>query len=109
MAQKNFGENPDGAGPRQSPAGGSSHDAASRRSVLLTVGPPVDVTILRVNNEEYILGLHWSERRFWRAPPGQVRINSFARMVYKTGFGRSAGSEAKLMAVKYEPGGMFAG
>ena len=64
----------------------------------------MDVTILRVNDEEYILGLHWSGRRFWRAPPGLVQIKLLCSMVSKTGFGRSAASEAKLMAVKLEAG-----
>jgi hypothetical protein len=68
------------------------------------IGPPVDVTILRVNNEEYILGLHWSQRRFWRAPAGEVQIKVLCSMVHKVAFVRSLDSEPKLLTAKLEAG-----
>jgi hypothetical protein len=68
------------------------------------VGPPVDVTILRVNNEEYELGLHWTQRRIWRAPPGEVQIKVLCSMVYKVGFVRHSDSQPKLLTARLEAG-----
>ena len=68
------------------------------------IGPPVDVTILRVNNEEYELGLHWAQRRFWRAPPGEAQIKVLCSIVYKAGFGRHGDSQAKLLTARLDAG-----
>jgi hypothetical protein len=68
------------------------------------LGPPTDVTILRVNNEEYVLGLHWSERRVWRAPSGEAHIKVLCTIVYKVPFGRRAASEPKLLTARLEAG-----
>jgi len=68
------------------------------------IGPPVDVTIVRVNDEEYVLGLHWSSRRFWRAPAGEVHVKVLCSMVYKAFIGRRGESLAKLLTARLEPG-----
>ena len=68
------------------------------------VGPPVDVTILRVNNDEYVIGLHWSQRRFWRAPPGEAHIKVLCSMSYKTFIGHRGESSAKLLTARLEAG-----
>jgi len=68
------------------------------------IGPPVDVTILRVNNEEYELGLHWAERKFWRAPAGEVQIKILCSMVHKVTFGRHGDSQPKLLTARLNAG-----
>jgi len=68
------------------------------------LGPPVDVTILRVNNEEYTLGLHWSARRLWRAPPGEVQIKVLCSIEYKAFIGRHGDSQPKLLTARLEAG-----
>jgi hypothetical protein len=68
------------------------------------VGPPVDVTILRVNNEEYVLGLHWSARRFWHAPAGEVQIKVLCSIEYKAFIGRKGDSQPKLLIATLQAG-----
>jgi hypothetical protein len=68
------------------------------------VGPPVDVTILRVNNEGYILGLHWSSRKVWRAPAGEVQIKVLCSIEYKAFVGRHGDSQPKLLTARLDAG-----
>jgi hypothetical protein len=68
------------------------------------VGPPVAVEILRVNDEEYFVELHWRERKFWRVRPGEVQIKLYCSVVYKAGFARRSGGEYKLLKAQLEAG-----
>ena len=68
------------------------------------LGPPVDVTILRVNNEEYVLGLHWAARRFWHAPPGEVQIKVLCSIEHKAFIGRHGDSQPKLLTARLQAG-----
>lgn len=66
------------------------------------VGPPVAVDILRVNNEEYFIELHWAQRKFWRVRPGEVQIKVLCSVVYKAGFARRSAGEYKLLKARLE-------
>ena len=68
------------------------------------VGPPVAVEILRVNDEEYFVELHWRERKFWRVRPGEVQIKLYCSVVYKAGFARRRDGQYKLLKAQLEAG-----
>jgi hypothetical protein len=68
------------------------------------VGPPVAVQILRVNDEEYFVELHWRERKFWRVRSGEVQIKLYCSVVYKAGFGRRSDGQYKLLKAQLEAG-----
>jgi hypothetical protein len=68
------------------------------------LGPPVAVYILRVNDDEYFVGLHWAHRKSWRVPAGAVRIKVNCSMFYEAGFARRSASAIKLLNAKLDAG-----
>src|SRR5258708_39479658 len=50
------------------------------------VGPPVAVDILRVNDDEYFVELHWAQPKFWRVRPGEVWVKlnwpAFSKVIF---------------------------
>jgi hypothetical protein len=68
------------------------------------VGPPVAVDILRVNDEEYFVELHWAQRKFWRVRPGEVWIKLNCSVFYKAGFTRLSAGGNKLLKATLEAG-----
>ena len=68
------------------------------------VGPPVAVDILRVNDDEYFVELHWAQRKFWRVRPGEVWIKLNCSMFYKVLFTRRSAGGNKLLKAKLEAG-----
>jgi len=68
------------------------------------LGPPVTVEILRVNNDEYHLALHWAARKLWQAPAGETQIKLYCSMTEKSGWTQSVRGEYKLFEAKLKAG-----
>jgi hypothetical protein len=68
------------------------------------IGPPVTVDIVRVNDDEYHVALHWAARKVWQVPAGDTQIKLFCSMTEKSGWTRSLRGEYKLFQAKLEGG-----